>query len=138
MDIGGELDIATAEPAVSYVRQVIDRHRRPVIVDLTALRFCDAKGLNGLLRLAGNAEQTGCPFRLASPRPSLVKIMRITGLDHKFLAPGSRRFLRTHPPIPAARAVTSRPLTQLAQAMRQPALWTWLSTRRVALSASGR
>ena len=106
MDIGGELDIATAEPAVSYVRQVIDRHRRPVIVDLTALRFCDAKGLNGLLRLAGNAEQTGCPFRLASPRPSLVKIMRITGLDHKFLAPGSRRFLRTHPPIPAARAVT--------------------------------
>jgi len=103
VDIGGELDIATAEPAVSYVRQVIDRHRRTVIVDLTALRFCDAKGLNGLLRLAGNAEQTGCPFRLASPRPSLVKIMRITGLDHKFLAP-------RQPPIPEnTPAYTGRP-----------------------------
>lgn len=84
VDIGGELDIATAEPAVRYVRQVIGRHRRPVIVDLTALRFCDARGLSGLLRMAGDAEQAGCPFRLASPSPSLVKIMRITGLDHRF------------------------------------------------------
>ncbi len=33
----------------------------------------------------------GLPFRLASPSPSLVKIMRITGLDHRFLAhPGGR------------------------------------------------
>lgn len=84
VDIGGELDIATAEPAVRYVSQVIDRHRRPVIVDLTALRFCDAQGLSGLLRMAGDAQQAGCPFRLASPSPSLVKIMRITGLDHRF------------------------------------------------------
>ena len=84
VDIGGELDITTTEPAVRYVRQVIDRHRRPVIVDLTALRFCDAKGLTGLLRMAGDAEQAGCQFRLASPSPSLVKIMRITGLDQRF------------------------------------------------------
>lgn len=92
VDVGGELDIATAEPAVRYVRQVIDRHRGlPVIVDLTALVFCDAKGLSGLLRMAGDAQRAGCPFRLASPSPSLVKIMRITGLDHRFLAhPGGR------------------------------------------------
>jgi len=97
VDIGGELDIATAEPAVRYVRQVIDRQRGPVIVDLTALRFCDASGLSGLLRMAGDAQQAGCPFRLASPSPSLVKIMRITGLDHRFLAPRQppARFLRT-------------------------------------------
>jgi len=36
--------------------------------------------------MAGYAEQAGCEFRLASPRPSLVKIMRITGLDRRFLA----------------------------------------------------
>src|SRR5215510_4256313 len=52
VDIGGELDIATAEPAVRYVSQVIGRHGGPVIVDLTTLRFCDAKGLSGLLRMA--------------------------------------------------------------------------------------
>ena len=86
VDLGGELDILSAEVAVSYVRDVIDRHRWPVRVDLTALAFCDARGLAALVRMAGYAEQQGCPFRLASPSPSLVKIMRITGLDRRFLA----------------------------------------------------
>ena len=41
VDFGGELDIASAEVAVSYVRDVIDRHHGPVTVNLTALAFCD-------------------------------------------------------------------------------------------------
>ena len=92
VDIGGELDIATAELAVRYVRHVIDGHDGPVIVDLAALAFCDAGGLGALLRMADYAQQAGCPFRLASPQPSVVKIMRITGLDRRFppLAGGGR------------------------------------------------
>ena len=86
VDFGGELDIASAEVAVSYVRDVVDRHRGPVEVNLTALVFCDANGLAALVRMARYAEQKGRPFRLASPRPSVVKIMRITGLDRRFLA----------------------------------------------------
>ena len=86
VDLGGELDIASAEVAVSYVRDVVNRHRRPVIVDLTTLAFCDARGLAALVRMAGYAEQLGCTFQLSSPSRSLVKIMRITGLDRRFLA----------------------------------------------------
>ena len=82
----GELDIVSAEVAVSYVRDVIDRYLGPVIVDLTALAFCDARGLAALVRMAGYAKQKGYPFGVASPSPSLVKIMRITGLDGRFLA----------------------------------------------------
>ena len=85
VDIDGDLDIATTETAVSYVRDVIDHHRGPMIVNLTAVHFCDARGLSALLRMAGYAERAGCPFRLASPSPQLVKIMRITGLDRRFL-----------------------------------------------------
>jgi anti-sigma B factor antagonist len=85
VDLGGELDIVSAEVAVSYVRDVIDRHLGPVIVDLAALAFCDARGLAALVRMAGYAKQKGCPFRVASPSPSLAKIMRITGLDRRFL-----------------------------------------------------
>jgi anti-sigma B factor antagonist len=83
----GELDIVSAEVAVSYVRDVIDRCGGPVVVDLTALAFCDARGLGALLRMASYAERAGCEFRLASPRPPVVQIMRITGLDRRFLAP---------------------------------------------------
>jgi anti-anti-sigma factor len=86
VNLRGELDMASAEAAVSYVRNVIDRHGAPVTVDLAALAFCDARGLAALLRMADYAEQAACPFRLSSPRPSLVKIMRITGLDRRFLA----------------------------------------------------
>lgn len=88
-NIAGELDMATAEAAVRYVRRVIDRHGGPLIVDLAGLAFCDAQGLSALLRIATYAERAGSPFRLASPRPSLVKIMQITGLDRKFLLPPS-------------------------------------------------
>jgi anti-anti-sigma factor len=70
----------------TYVRKIIDRHRRPVIADLTTLSFCDVRDLAALVRMAGYAEQMGCTFRLASPSLSLVKIMRITGLDRRFLA----------------------------------------------------
>jgi anti-sigma B factor antagonist len=84
-DIGGEMDIATAETAVSYVTNIIDHHHGPVIVNLTGLRFCDARGLSALLRMANYAQQTGCPFMLASPSPPLIKLMRITGLDRRLL-----------------------------------------------------
>ena len=86
VDLGGDLDILSADVAVTYVTDVIDRHRGPVTVNLTALAFCDARGLAALVRMAGYAEQQGCSFRLASPSPSLVKIMRITRLDRRFLA----------------------------------------------------
>ena len=87
--IDGELDIATTDLAVSYVKQVIDQHRGPVIADLAGLSFCDAQGLSALLRMAGHAHRAGCSFQLASPSPSLVKILRMTGLDRRF--PTSRR-----------------------------------------------
>ena len=89
--IGGELDFATAEMAVRYVSRVIDFHHGPVIVDLTALGFCDAQGLSALVRMAGHAERAGRPFRLVSPSPPVMKIMRITGLDRRFLVPAASR-----------------------------------------------
>jgi anti-anti-sigma factor len=87
--IGGELDIATADTTVRYLTQVIDRHRGPVIVDLSALRFCDARGLSALLRIARYAEQSDHQFRVAAPSPSLVRLLRITGLDRELLGSGS-------------------------------------------------
>ena len=90
-DIGGELDFGTAEMAVRYVSRVIDCHHGPVIVDLTAMDFCDGQGLSALVRMAGYAERAGRPFRLVSPSPPVVKIMRITGLDRRFLVPAGQQ-----------------------------------------------
>ncbi|MGH3189479.1 MAG: STAS domain-containing protein [Streptosporangiaceae bacterium] len=96
VSVTGELDIATAEQAYSYISEVIDGRPAPVTVDLSGLTFCDASGLGALARIARHARQAGRQLRLTSARPSLVKIMRITGLD--------RVFPELHPPVRAVSA----------------------------------
>ena len=84
VSVTGELDIATAEQAYSYISEVIDGRPAPVTVDLSGLTFCDAAGLGALARIARHAREAGRQLMLASARPSLLKIMRITGLDRAF------------------------------------------------------
>ena len=84
VSVVGELDIATAEQAYVYISDVIDAWPAPVSVDLSGLTFCDASGLGVLARTARHARQAGRQLRLTAARPSLLKIMRITGLDRAF------------------------------------------------------
>jgi anti-sigma B factor antagonist len=90
-DIEGELDIATADEALKFVQEIIDSHHGPVVANLAGIRFCDARGLRALLRMAAYAEQAGCSFRVVSPSPMMTRLMRITQLDGKFLAPRDAR-----------------------------------------------
>ena len=82
--VSGELDIATADQAYAYLSEAIDSWPVPLQVDLSGLTFCDASGLGALARVARHARQAGRQLMLASARPSLMKIMRITGLDRAF------------------------------------------------------
>ena len=50
-------------------------------MDMSGLTFCDASGLGVLARIARHARQAGGQLRLISARPSLLKIIRLTGLD---------------------------------------------------------
>jgi anti-sigma B factor antagonist len=84
VSVTGELDIATAEQAYTYLSEMIDTWPMPVSVDLSGLTFCDASGLGVLAKIARHARQVGRSFRLTAARPSLLKIMRITGLDRTF------------------------------------------------------
>jgi len=95
ISVTGELDIATAEQAYAYISDVIDLWPAPISVDLAGLSFCDASGLGALARVARHARQAGRQLRLISVRPSLVKIMRITGLDRTFpeLRPSVRAYV---------------------------------------------
>jgi anti-sigma B factor antagonist len=93
----GELDIATAEQAYTYLSDVLDALDTapvPVSVDLSGLTFCDASGLGVLARIARHAREAGRQLTLTAARPSLLKIMRITGLDRTFpeLAPPARAY----------------------------------------------
>jgi anti-sigma B factor antagonist len=84
VSVTGELDIATADQAYAYLSDVIDHGYAPLSVDLGGLTFCDASGLGVLARTANHAREAGRQLKLTSARPSLVKIMRITGMDSAF------------------------------------------------------
>jgi anti-sigma B factor antagonist len=86
VEIGGELDVATADAAFRYVRQIIDRNGGPVVVSLAQVRFCDARGLHALVRMAHYARQADCPFRVTSASARLARLMQITGLGGTFPA----------------------------------------------------
>ena len=80
----GELDIATADQAYAYLRDVVDSQPGPVTMNLAELTFCDAAGLGVLARVAGHARRSGHSLKLTAARPSLLRIMRITGMDEAF------------------------------------------------------
>jgi anti-sigma B factor antagonist len=84
ISVAGELDIATAEKAYTYISEIIDSWPVPVTVDLSGLTFCDASGLGVLAKAARHARQAGRQLSLTSARPSLLRLMRMTGLDGAF------------------------------------------------------
>lgn len=99
ISVTGELDVATADKAYAYITGVIDSWQVPVTVDLAGLTFCDASGLGVLAKVARHARQAGRQLKLTSARPSLLKIMRMTGLDGVF--PELRASTPAYPALPA-------------------------------------
>jgi anti-anti-sigma factor len=85
VSVRGELDIATAEQAHAYLRRVVDGEKKgKITLNLADLTFCDAAGLGVLAKLAGYARRSGRTLRVTAARPSLLRIMRITGMDEAF------------------------------------------------------
>jgi anti-sigma B factor antagonist len=79
----GDLDICSAKQAFRYVGDTIDRCRGRVLVDLSGVDYCDAIGLRALALMCNYADHSGCALELAAPPDSLLKVMKITGLDFK-------------------------------------------------------
>jgi anti-anti-sigma factor len=103
--VRGELDIATADQAYAYLRDVVDSQDGPVTMNLSELTFCDAAGLGVLARVAGHARRSGRTLALTGARPSLLKIMAITGMDEAF--PEIRNPTLSIISLPRQAAVTS-------------------------------
>src|SRR6201996_2532896 len=81
VQVRGELDIATADQAYAYLRDVVDSQDGQVTMNLSGLTFCDAAGLGVLARVAGHARRSGRVLKLTAARPSLGRIMHITRVD---------------------------------------------------------
>lgn len=75
--VDGEVDIATADQLRGHLSGSLEGR---VIVDLSRVPFMDCRGANTLLSAQREARQCGGEIRLAAPRPSVCKLLALTGL----------------------------------------------------------
>ena len=83
--ISGELDIANAYALRERLLDVLHRAGIRLVLDLSAVSFCDASGLATLVATRRRAVLLGGALRLAGAQPQVLKILRVTGL-HRHLA----------------------------------------------------
>ncbi|MFE7582475.1 STAS domain-containing protein [Streptomyces gardneri] len=75
--LAGELDRDTVDPLRRAVEERIGSGR--IVVDCSALEFCDSSGLNALLRARLRAQEAGGRLELAGLRPPVDRMFEITG-----------------------------------------------------------
>jgi anti-sigma B factor antagonist len=81
--VAGELEYGTA----ANLRQAIEAAPFPgagVVLDLTALTYCDSTGLTALLAAHRRAQATHVPLALAGMSADLRHVFSIVGLDQVF------------------------------------------------------
>jgi anti-anti-sigma factor len=77
-----ELDLATAD-ALAARGCAAAAHAGLLLLDLSGLSFCDARGLRAFVQIANHADRTGCRYGLITPQPRVAKVLRICRLHQR-------------------------------------------------------
>jgi anti-sigma B factor antagonist len=77
----GELDCSTADEVVAAVTRDLDGGSGVLVLDLDALRFCDAAGVAALLRVHAHARANGTDVVLCGARGTVRRVFDIVELD---------------------------------------------------------
>ncbi|HUN37756.1 MAG TPA: STAS domain-containing protein [Trebonia sp.] len=82
----GEIDLYTAPKLQSDLAAIIEgaAPATRVVLDMSGVEFCDSTGMNALLAGLRQVRGRGGDLELAAPRPAVMKILQVTGLDAVF------------------------------------------------------
>ncbi|MGY0488482.1 STAS domain-containing protein [Streptomyces sp. WG-D5] len=93
--IGGVLDYDTAPELRSRLSALVLRSGDRLVLDLTALEFCDSSGIAAFLAARNHAQAAGADVGLDAVPEKTLRLLRVMGLDEVFGAsarrPGSPR-----------------------------------------------
>ncbi|MDQ2585062.1 STAS domain-containing protein [Saccharothrix yanglingensis] len=78
--LDGELDLGTTARLRDAVGGLVLRAGDHVVVDLTAVTFCDSTGVSALIAARRHADAAGCPLVLAGTPPHITRLLRVVGL----------------------------------------------------------
>ncbi|NUW38668.1 STAS domain-containing protein [Nonomuraea rhodomycinica] len=77
----GEIDVFTSHALRRRLMRALPAGAGLLIVDLSAVSFCDASGLAVLVGIQRRARPRGVALTLKAPRPLMTTLLRVTGLD---------------------------------------------------------
>jgi anti-anti-sigma factor len=83
LGVPDELGLINADNLAARGCAAISRCAQLLLLDLSGLSFCDARGLGALVKIANYAEAAGCRYGLVAPQSQMTKLLRITGLDQR-------------------------------------------------------
>jgi anti-sigma B factor antagonist len=81
LELRGELDAASAPLLVQRFEDTCGNDgsgRSLILVDATALTYCDSSGIHALLQLAANCDRNGTRFRLLGAHGPVRRVLEIT------------------------------------------------------------
>ncbi|MGV9249799.1 STAS domain-containing protein [Streptomyces sp. NPDC003710] len=85
MAVFEELDAFTGDDLVQVLEQCLEHLPVRVVVDLSAVSFCDGARGRALVQMRELAAQTGTEFAVRGVRAAtLLRVLQITGLDLLF------------------------------------------------------
>lgn len=84
MEIAGEIDLYTAPRLQAEFTRLLQDGPNRVVIDMSAVEFCDSTGMNVLLSALKRVKEQGGALDVAAPRPAVRKILQVTGLDSVF------------------------------------------------------
>jgi anti-anti-sigma factor len=82
-ELSGELDIVCVPTLRGQLLGVLRPDASHLVVDLSRVNFCDASGLAVLIGTGRRAKLLGGVLRLVAPTPTVMLVMRITGLHRR-------------------------------------------------------
>ncbi|MEV6527602.1 STAS domain-containing protein [Longispora sp. NPDC051575] len=82
--MGGEIDIATAPLLQRQLATLLGNGRHRLVIDVSAVTFCDSTGLGVLIGAARALHLHGLRAHLTGLRPAMTRLFDVTGIAHAF------------------------------------------------------
>ncbi|MGK3204411.1 STAS domain-containing protein [Amycolatopsis sp. MEPSY49] len=79
--VSGELDLARTDRLAALLREELDLAPRALVIDLTGLAFCSARGLGVVLDAVSAARAAGVPVAVVAGGRAVLRPVEALGLE---------------------------------------------------------
>ena len=80
VQVNGDMDLDTCPPLEQALVELVDTGTPHLVLDMSAVRFCDSSGINTLLRALAHAKEQHGSLALAATAPQGQHLLDLLGM----------------------------------------------------------